>query len=118
VVLGIRKKCPKCGSKAVKLYQNKSMRGKRRWIPTAWHCTKCGYTYKVASDTLIYKTGDEPYKQSFKEKCPKCTLGLVRLYRHVNPKYGKQYWTSMGWYCTRCKYVWMDKKEKVMEKLA
>jgi transposase-like protein len=109
-VITIRKKCPQCGSKAVKLYQNKSFEGRRAWIPIAWHCIKCGYTYKVASDTLIYKTADEPYKDSFKEKCPKCTLGLVRLYRHVNPKYGKQYWVSMGWYCTRCKYVWMDKK--------
>ncbi|MGF3554530.1 MAG: hypothetical protein ACQXXF_04555 [Thermoplasmatota archaeon] len=54
--------------------------------------------------------GKEPYDESFKEKCPKCGLDLVRLYRHINPKYGKQKWVSQGWYCTRCKYVWMDKK--------
>ena len=82
----------------------------RRWVPTAWLCTECGYIYNVASDTLIYKMGEEKYKSSFKEKCPKCSLNLVRLYRHKNPKKGKQKWVSMGWYCTRCKYVWMDEK--------
>jgi len=86
VVINIKKKCPECGSKAVKLYQNKSIDRKRAWIPTAWHCTKCGYTYNVAADTLMYK--------------------------NINPKHGKQKWVSMGWYCTRCKYVWMDKKAK------
>ena len=111
MVINIKKKCPECGSKAVKLYQNKSIEGKRAWIPTAWHCTKCGYTYNVAADTLMYKIGSESYSESFKQKCPKCDLGLVRLYRHINPKHGKQKWTSMGWYCTRCKYVWMDKKK-------
>jgi ribosomal protein S27AE len=54
--------------------------------------------------------GEEKYKNSFNEKCPKCGLSLVRLYRHKNPKKGKQKWVSMGWYCTRCKYVWMDEK--------
>ena len=97
----------------MKLYQNKSIGGKRRWVPTAWYCTNCSYTYTVASDTLIYKIGGEPYKNSFKGKCPKCDLGLVRLYRHKNPKYGKQKWFSMGWYCSRCKYVWMDKEGPV-----
>jgi len=109
-VLKIKKKCPECKSKAVKLYQNKSFDRRRRWIPTAWTCTKCGYTYNVAVDTLMYKIGNEPYDDSFNQKCPKCTLGLVRLYRHINPKKGKQKWVSMGWYCNRCKYVWMDKK--------
>ena len=112
VVIKIKKKCPECGSKAVVLYQNKSFEGKRAWLPTAWHCTKCGYTYNVAADTLMYKIGSEPYEESFKQKCPKCDLGLARLYRHINPKQGKQKWISMGWYCTRCKYVWMDKKIK------
>ena len=79
-------------------------------MPTAWHCTNCKYTYKVVSDTLIYKASDETYKEDFNQKCPKCSLGLVRLYRHINPKYGKQKWVSMGWYCTRCKYVYMDKE--------
>jgi len=109
-VIIIKKKCPECGSKAVKLYQNKSFEGKRAWIPTAWNCTKCGYTYYVAADTLMYKMGGDDYSQSFKKKCPKCSLGLVRLYRHINPKYGKQKWISQGWFCSRCKYVWMDKK--------
>jgi len=109
-VITIIKKCPECRSKAIKLYQNKSLEGKRSWIPIAWHCTECGYTYNVAADTLIYKIGSEPYDDSFNQKCSKCNLGLARLYRHINPKKGKQKWVSMGWYCTRCKYVWMDKK--------
>jgi hypothetical protein len=105
----IKKKCPKCSFKAVRLYQNKSVNNKRKWIPVFWWCTKCFFTYKVASDTLIYKTADEPYKTSYKGKCPKCGLKLVRLYRHINPKEGKQKWTSEGWYCSRCKYAWMKK---------
>ena len=110
MVIYIKKKCPECNSKAIRLYQNKSIDGKRAWIPTAWHCTKCNYTYNVAADTLMYKIGSESYKTSFNQKCPKCDLRLVRLYRHINPKHSKQKWVSMGWYCTRCKYVWMDKK--------
>lgn len=58
----------------------------------------------------MYKIGNEPYNESFNEKCPKCNLNLVRLYRHINPQHGKQKWASIGWFCTRCKYVWMDKK--------
>jgi len=64
----------------------------------------------------MYRIGKEPYDESFKGACPKCTLNLVRLYRHINPKYGKQKWSSQGWYCTRCKYVWMDKKKDTSEK--
>ena len=109
-MVSIKKKCPECGSKAVKLYQNKSFEGKRAWIPIAWNCTTCGYTYNVAADTLMYKMGGESYTNSFNQKCPKCSLGLVRLYRHINPMHGKQKWVSKGWYCSRCKYVWMDKK--------
>jgi C4-type Zn-finger protein len=60
----------------------------------------------------MYKIGNEAYDEKYHEKCPKCSLNLVRLYRHINPKYGKQKWVSVGWYCTRCKYVWMDKKTK------
>ncbi len=112
MVIKIRKKCPECTSKAVKLYLNKSFDGKRAWIPTAWTCINCGYTYNVAAETLIYKIGNELYEDKYHEKCPKCSLKLVRLYRHINPKYGKQKWVSLGWYCTRCKYVWMDKKTK------
>jgi hypothetical protein len=104
----IRKKCPECSSKAVKLYMNKSFKGKRKWVSTAWFCTKCSYTYTVASETLIYKIGGETYNSEFNEICPKCSLRLVRLYRHINPKYGMQKWISKGWYCTRCKYVWID----------
>jgi len=65
----------------------------------------------VASDTLVYEIGKDPYNDSFKEKCPKCDLKLVRLYRHINPVYGKQKWVSVGWYCTRCKYAWLDEKK-------
>ena len=110
MVCNIKKKCPQCGAKAVKLYQNKSTEGKRKWIPTAWYCTKCGHTYKVAGDTLIFPVGKEPYDESFKQQCPKCNLKLVRVYRHINPKHGKQKWVSMGYYCERCKYIWMDEK--------
>lgn len=104
----IKKKCPECDSKAVKLYQNKSINGKRKWLPTAWICTKCGYTYNVAAETLMYKIGHEEYKGEFNKTCPKCNLKLVRLYRHINPKNGKQKWVSKCWYCTRCKYMYMD----------
>ena len=86
----VKKKCPTCGSKAIKLYQNKSIDGRRTWIPIAWNCTKCDYTYNVAADTLMYRMGKESYDDSFKQKCPKCGLDLVRLYRHINPKHGKQ----------------------------
>ena len=110
VVYYIRKKCPECGSKAVRLYQNKSIDGKRKWIPLAWYCTDCSYTYQVVSDTLIYKIGDKAYQHSFGKKCPKCALKLVRVYRHKNPKNDKQQWISTGYYCTRCKYIWMDEK--------
>jgi len=111
VVINIRKKCPECGGKAVKLYQNKSFDGKRSWVPTAWRCTKCGYTYNVAADTLMYKIGHEEYEEKYNQKCQKCDLRLVRLYRHINPKNGKQKWVSLCWYCTRCKYMWMDKEQ-------
>lgn len=94
----------------MRLYQNKTVDGKRKWIPISWHCTECDYVYTVASDTLLYPIGDEEYKESLKGKCPKCDLKLIRLFRHKNPMYGKQEWISSAWYCTRCKYVWMDKK--------
>jgi len=62
----------------------------------------------VVSDTLIYQIGDKAYQHSFRNKCPKCSLKLVRVYRHKNPKNAKQQWVSIGYYCTRCKYIWMD----------
>jgi len=107
----IRKKCPECNSKAVRIYKNKSIDGKRKWIPIAWYCTNCSYIYQVVSNTLIYRIGDKKKNQSLKEKCPKCNLKLVRAYRHKNPKNGKQQWISTGCYCTRCKYVWMNEKD-------
>jgi uncharacterized protein with PIN domain len=58
----------------------------------------------------MYKIGSEPYQKKYRERCPKCELKLVRLYRHINPKHGKQKWVSKGWYCSRCKYAWMDEK--------
>jgi hypothetical protein len=115
VVYLIRRKCPDCGSKAVRLYQHKSIKGKRKWIPIAWYCTNCTYIYQIVSDTLIYKIGDKDYKESFNRKCPNCSLKLLRIYRHKNSKYGKQQWISLGHYCSRCKYIWMDKKSKNIE---
>lgn len=103
---------PRMWRESNKALSKQKYRKKRSWIPIAWNCTECGYTYNVAADTLMYRIGREPYEESFKEKCPKCDLNLVRLYRHINPKYGKQKWLSRGWYCTRCKYVWMDKNTK------
>jgi uncharacterized protein with PIN domain len=109
----IRKKCPECQGKAVRLYQNKSIKGKRKWIPVAWYCTKCSYIYQVISNTLIYKIGDKNQNINNNEKCPKCNLKLVRIYRHINPINGKQQWISKGNYCTRCKYVWIDQEEEI-----
>jgi len=109
-VSSIKKKCPECGSKAVRLYHNKTIEGKRKWVPTAWICTDCRYVYTVAADTLLYPIGGEEYKESGHGACPKCDLKLTRLFLHKNPVYGKQEWISSGWYCSRCKYVWMDKK--------
>ncbi|MEF8879250.1 MAG: hypothetical protein V5A64_02510 [Candidatus Thermoplasmatota archaeon] len=108
----IKKKCPECGGKAVKLYQNKTIEGKRRWVPVAWRCTECHHTYNVVADTLMYKIGHEPYKEEIGKKCPKCDKHLVRVYRHINPKHGKQKWVSLAWYCERCRYIWTDKKEQ------
>lgn len=111
-MIKIKKKCPECNSKAVKLYQNKSFDGKRAWIPTTWLCTKCGYTYNVAAETLMYKIGHEPYDKKQNQKCKKCNQKLVRLYRHINPQNGKQKWVSICWYCSRCKYIYNDEKEE------
>lgn len=63
----------------------------------------------------MYKIGTEPYKPELNEKCTKCGKDLVRLYRHINPKHGKQKWVSLGWYCDRCKCAWMDEdaEEKI-----
>lgn len=106
----IRKKCPECGGKAVRLYQNKTVDGKRKWVPIAWTCTKCSYTYTVAGDTLLYPVGGEQYKEEYGGHCPKCDLRLIRVFRHKNPVHGKQEWISSAYYCSRCKYVWLDKK--------
>jgi len=56
----------------------------------------------------MYKIGHEKYDENLEQKCPKCGKKLVRLYRHINPKKGKQKWVSKSWYCSRCKYIWMD----------
>ena len=80
-------------------------------LDDSWYCTDCKYTYTVKGDTLIYSVGGEPYEESYKQKCPKCDLKLSRLYRHINPVHGKQSWKSKGWYCSRCRYVWMDKEK-------
>ena len=85
--------------------------GKRKWVSVAWQCTACNYVYNVASDTLMYAIGGKEYEDSFHGACPKCDLRLIRIFRHKNPVYGKQEWISLGWYCRRCKYVWLDKKK-------
>jgi C4-type Zn-finger protein len=110
MVFDIKKKCPECGSKAVRLYQSKTINGIRKWIPTAWFCTDCNYVYTIASDTLMYSLGGDEYKKRYHSKCPKCDYRLKRIYRHKNPVHGKQKWISIAWYCGRCKYVWMDTK--------
>ncbi|MDG6228799.1 MAG: hypothetical protein QCH96_02405 [Candidatus Thermoplasmatota archaeon] len=104
----MKKKCPKCNHKAVKLYRIKTVDGKRRWIPTAWLCTNCTYVYHVAQDTLIYKIGGERYQEKFNQQCPNCDKRFYRLYRHINPRDGKQQWIPLAWYCERCKYVWLE----------
>ena len=53
----------------------------------------------------IYKIGEKEHVNSL---CPKCELKLVSVYRHVNPKKGKQKWVSLGKYCKRCKYIWIS----------
>jgi hypothetical protein len=64
--------------------------------------------YKIAADTLLYKSGDTYRFSLFEKKCLNCDKRLTRLYQHKNPKYGKQKWLSVGWYCDRCKYGWLD----------
>jgi len=104
----MKRTCPKCHAKALRLYQNKTVDGKRSWVPTAWYCTSCEYTYFVASDTLIYSAGGEAYLDRFKKHCPKCDKSMHRMYHRRNPKHGKQEWISSGYYCDRCRYIWMD----------
>jgi transposase-like protein len=106
----MKRTCPKCKSKAVRLYRSVTKDGKRTWEPVAWHCTTCGYTYYVAKETLIYDAGGKQYEPSTESHCTYCKDKLVRLYRHKNPVHGKQQWKSVGWYCKRCKYTWMDEK--------
>ena len=112
MVSPIKKKCPECSAKAVRLYQNKTVDEKRKWIPTAWCCTDCNFLYTVASDTLMYPIGGKDYKKSYNGVCPNCDMKLARLFRHKNPVHGKQEWISTAWYCSRCKYVWLDNPEK------
>ena len=106
----MKKKCPQCSKKAVKLYRIKTIDGKRKWLPVAWFCTSCKFVYHVAQDTLIYSIGGKELETQFKQQCPNCNKKLYRLYRHLNPKYGKQQWIPHGWYCERCKYVWLGEK--------
>lgn len=89
----------------MRLYQNISKNNVRRWKPIAWYCVKCNYIYNILSDTLIYKIGE---KINVNDNCPKCDLKLVKTYRHINPQNGKQKWISLGKYCKRCKYIWID----------
>ena len=108
----IKKKCPQCQGKAFRLYQNKTLDGKRKWVPTAWCCDDCHFLYTVASDTLMYPVGGKEYKETYNGICPNCEMKLTRMFRHKNPVKGKQEWISTAWYCSRCKYVWLDKDEK------
>ena len=58
--------------------------------------------------------GEEYIDDNFEKTCPKCKLKLVRLYRHVNPKDGKQQWIPTGFFCSRCKYIWFKKEELII----
>lgn len=108
----MKKTCPKCSRKAVKLYRFQTVGNKRKWIPTVWYCTECSYIYQVASDTLLFKSGEEVQSEEIQSTCPKCDKKLVRIYRHINPKHGKQQWKSIGWYCNLCKYAWIEKQKE------
>ena len=111
----MKRTCPKCHEKAVRLYRSVTKNGKRTWEPVAWHCESCGYTYYVAKGTLIYEAGGKQYDFSLASHCPYCNDKLVRLYRHKNPVHGRQQWSSVGWYCKRCKYTWMDEVKETVK---
>ena len=104
----MKKTCPKCKGKSVKLYRNQTIDGKRKWVPLLWYCTSCSFVYQIKADTLFYKSGEEIELLKINKHCLKCEKKLVRLYQHKNPKYGKQRWISIGWYCDRCKYAWIE----------
>jgi DNA-directed RNA polymerase subunit M/transcription elongation factor TFIIS len=104
----MRKTCPKCKGKSVKLYRNQTVNGKRKWVPLMWYCTHCSFIYQIAANTLFYKSGEMIYQSPFSKHCPKCEKHLYRLYQHKNPKHGRQSWISVGWYCDRCKYSWIE----------
>lgn len=103
----MKKTCPKCSSKAVKLYIHQTINDKRKWIPTSWFCTSCNFIYRVVSDTLLFKCGEVVEHDKLQKKCPKCEKKLIHIYRHKNPKHGKQEWITIGLYCDRCKYTWI-----------
>ena len=105
----IKKTCPKCSSKAVKLYTHQTVDNKRKWVPIAWLCTECSFIYQVASDTLLFKSGELISQEMVSDTCKKCDKKLVKIYRHKNPKHGKQEWIPIGLYCSRCKYTWVQK---------
>ena len=104
----MKKTCPKCKGKSVKLYRNQTIEGKRKWVPLMWYCTSCSYIYQIAADILLYKSGELVDSNIPYYHCIKCDKKLTRLYQHINPKYGKQQWLSLGWYCDRCKYAWVE----------
>jgi hypothetical protein len=112
----MKKTCPKCKGKSVKLYRIQTIDGKRKWVPLFWYCTSCFYIYQVAADTLFYKCGEIVNTSLFQKTCSKCDKKLIRLYQHKNPKYGKQQWISIGWYCDRCKYGWVESSTSIKNK--
>ena len=63
----------------------------------------------------MYPIGGETYDDTYQGHCPKCDMKLRRIFRHKNPVHGKQEFVSLGWYCNRCKYVWLDEQTKELE---
>ena len=104
----MKKTCPKCKGKSIKLYRNQTVDGKRKWVPIMWYCTSCSFIYQVAADTLLYKSGEVINASKLGKQCLNCGKNLFRLYQHKNPKYGKQQWISFAWYCSLCKYAWVE----------
>lgn len=108
----MKKKCPECGGRAVRLYRNQTVDGVRKWVPIAWMCCDCQYVYTVAGNTLVYKVGSVDSAGDAKLSCPKCEKNLVKAYRHINPKDGKQRWVAVGSFCSLCNYVWLKDQDK------
>ncbi len=108
----MKKKCPECGGRAVRLYRNQTIDGVRKWVSIAWMCCDCKYVYTVAGNTLVYKMGSSAGTNTSGSSCPKCEKSLVKAYRHLNPKDGKQQWVAVGSFCPLCNYVWLKEQDE------